>query len=99
MKVFEAVVAWVQHDLSARQECISQLMEHVRLPLMSQDYLVQRVEDEPLIKSDTHCKDFLIEAMKYHLLKAEQKAIFKTPRTFPRTPIGLPKVSLLLYNI
>jgi kelch-like protein 2/3 len=33
--------------------------------------------------------------MKYHLLKTEQKAIFKTPRTLPRTPLGLPKVNIV----
>lgn len=37
-------------------------------------------------------KDYLIEAMKYHLLKGEQKALFKSPRTKPRQPVGLPKV-------
>lgn len=68
-------------------------MENVRLPLMSQEYLVQRVEEEPLVKTNSRCKDFLIEAMKYHLLKGEQKAIFQTPRTIPRTPLGLPKVN------
>lgn len=67
-------------------------MEHVRLPLLSQEYLVQRVEEEPLLKSDLKCKDFLIEALKYHLLKGDQKISFKTPRTKPRQPVGLPKV-------
>lgn len=64
---------------------------------MAQEYLVQKVEEEPLIKTSSRCKDFLIEALKYHLLRAEQKAIFKSPRTLPRTPRGLPKVSLILY--
>ena len=41
-------------------------------------------------------KDFLIEALKYHLLKGEQKTSFKTPRTKPRQPIGLPKVLLVV---
>lgn len=95
-QVFEAVLSWVNHDFTSRQEEISQLIENVRLPLMSQDYLVQRVEEEPLIKSDSRCKDFLIEAMKYHLLKGEQKAVFQTPRTIPRTPLGLPKVMLVI---
>ncbi len=37
-------------------------------------------------------KDLLIEALKYHLLKPEQKRIYQSPRTRPRLPIGLPKV-------
>lgn len=34
--------------------------------------------------------------MKYHLLKGEQKALFKSPRTKPRQPVGLPKVCVQL---
>lgn len=95
-KVFECVVSWVHHDLEARQSQLPLLMEHVRLPLLSQDYLMQRVEEEPLLKANLQCKDFLIEAFKYHLLKGEQKLSFKTPRTKPRKPVGLPKVLLVV---
>ena len=57
-----------------------------------QEFLVQRVEEEHLVKQNSQCKDFLIEAMKYHLLKPELKLLYKTPRTKIRTPLGLPKV-------
>ena len=40
-QVFEAVIAWVNHDKDVRQEHLAQLMEHVRLPLLSREYLVQ----------------------------------------------------------
>ncbi|KAF0037230.1 hypothetical protein F2P81_010104 [Scophthalmus maximus] len=40
-KVFEAVIAWVNHDKDVRQEHLAHLMEHVRLPLLSREYLVQ----------------------------------------------------------
>lgn len=95
-KVFECVISWVQHNLENRRKHLASLMEHVRLPLLSQDYLVQRVEEEPLLKLDLKCKDYLIEALKYHLLKGESKATFKTPRTKPRQPVGLPKVLLVV---
>ena len=95
-QVFESVVAWVNHDPPNRHDYMPGLVEHVRLPLLSRDFLVQRVEDEPLIKSSSSCKDFLIEAMKYHLLPKEQRILIKNPRTRQRTPIGLPKVSLWL---
>lgn len=98
-KVFECVIAWVQHDLETRHKNLSALMEHVRLPLMSQEYLMQRVEEEPLLKTDLQCKDYLIEALKYHLLKGDTKACFKTPRTKPRQPVGLPKVSEVFVNV
>ncbi len=96
VQVFEAVVSWVNNNPINRRDYMPGLVEHVRLPLLSRDYLVQRVEDEPLIKSSSSCKDYLIEAMKYHLLPKEQRILIKNPRTRQRTPIGLPKVNILI---
>jgi len=90
---------WVRRDLVTRQQFVSELVEHVRLPLLSQEFLVQRVEEEQLIKSNSECKDYLIEAMKYHLLRPQQKLVYKTPRTKPRTPLGLPKVRLPVHPV
>ncbi|XP_074647308.1 kelch-like protein 3 [Tubulanus polymorphus] len=95
-QVFEAALSWINHDLNNKGHHIAELLEHVRLPLLSQEFLVQRVEEEPLVKSNSQCKDFLIEAMKYHLLKGDQKSLYRTPRTQPRTPVGLPKVLLVI---
>lgn len=90
------MIAWVHHDVENRQKHLASLMEHVRLPLMSQEYLVQRVEEEPLLKEDLQCKDYYIEALKFHLLKGDTKTTFRTPRTKPRQPVGLPKVLLVV---
>ena len=35
------MVAWINHNKEARLEHMPKLMEHVRLPLLSRDYLVQ----------------------------------------------------------
>lgn len=51
------------------------------------------MEGEALIKNNNTCKDFLIEALKYHLLPADQRHLIKTDRTRPRTPISIPKVA------
>jgi kelch-like protein 2/3 len=96
LQVFECVITWVQHDLDTRHKHLAALMEHVRLPLMSQEYLMQHVEEEPLLKADLQCKDYIIEALKYHLLKGDSKTTFRTPRTKPRQPVGLPKVLLVV---
>ncbi|XP_031627071.1 ring canal kelch homolog isoform X2 [Contarinia nasturtii] len=95
-KVYESVIAWIQFDKQDRRKFLPTLLEHVRLPLVSQEYLVNRVENEPLLKEDLLCKDFIIEALKYHLLKGDAKNILKTTRTIPRQPIGLPKVLLVI---
>lgn len=49
-------MSWVGGDLPNREQYLAELMEYVRLPLLSQDYLIQRVEEEPLLKQDTQCK-------------------------------------------
>jgi len=35
-------------------------MEHVRLPLASKEYLLKRVEEEPLLKNSLECMLFLL---------------------------------------
>ncbi|KAF2897552.1 hypothetical protein ILUMI_08620 [Ignelater luminosus] len=95
-KVYECVISWVQHDLEERQKHLASLMEHVRLPLMSQEYLVNYVDKEPLFERDIQCKNYIIEAFKYHVVKGDSKLCFKTPRTKPRQPVGLPKVLLVV---
>ncbi|CAB1337007.1 unnamed protein product, partial [Coregonus sp. 'balchen'] len=54
-KVFEAMVAWIKHNKEARLEHMPKLMEHVRLPLLSRDYLVQA----PKAIRSVECYDFL----------------------------------------
>ena len=49
-------MAWIQKDLDNRKEYISQLMSKVRLALLTQEYLVQRVEDDSLVKGNSDCK-------------------------------------------
>uniref|UniRef100_A0A3P9JIK8 Kelch-like family member 3 n=1 Tax=Oryzias latipes TaxID=8090 RepID=A0A3P9JIK8_ORYLA len=95
-KVFEAMITWIKHNKLDRLQYMPTLMEHVRLPLLSRDYLVQIVEEEALIKNNNTCKDFLIEAMKYHLLPADQRHLIKTDRTRPRTPVSNPKMMVVV---
>ncbi|MEJ1287831.1 kelch-like 2 Mayven [Cricetulus griseus] len=75
---------------------MARLMEHVRLPLLPREYLVQRVEEEALVKNSSACKDYLIEAMKYHLLPTEQRMLMKSVRTRLRTPMNLPKLMVVV---
>jgi len=97
-RVFESVISWIQYDPESRSKFLPILIEHVRLPLLSQEYLIQRVTTESLLKTNDACKDFIIEAMKFHLLKGDLKLQMTliSPRTKPRQPIGLPKVMLAI---
>lgn len=83
-----AVLNWLKNDLAERQKHISQLMSHVKLPLVCRDFLMSCVETEVLIRDDPHCKELLLEAMKYHLLP-EQRSSMVTKRTLERRPEGM----------
>ena len=74
-RVFEAAISWVQHQPESRRQHLPILLEHVRLPLLSKDYLIETVQEIDLMKqSDQKCKDFLLEALNYHLMSSEQKS-------------------------
>ena len=66
-KVYESVISWVKHDMENRGSVLPMLMEHVRLPLLSKDYLLKKVDSEGLFQAHPECKDFIIEALKFHL--------------------------------
>lgn len=55
-QVFECVINWTKHDEENRKVHLPLLMEHVRLPLTSKEYLLQRVDEEPLLRADLQCK-------------------------------------------
>ncbi|KHN74263.1 Ring canal kelch protein [Toxocara canis] len=42
-KVYEAVMNWTRHDLPNRKEYIPELMDHVRLALVPQEYLTDKI--------------------------------------------------------
>ncbi|CAO2596236.1 Kelch-like protein 3, partial [Lemmus lemmus] len=78
-------------SLSLDQVC--SLISSDKLTVSSEE---KTVEEEALIKNNNTCKDFLIEAMKYHLLPLDQRLLIKNPRTKPRTPVSLPKVMIVV---
>ena len=50
------VVLWVKKDLDIREEYMADLMVKVRLPLMTPQYLADRVAQEELIKTSLKCR-------------------------------------------
>ena len=57
--------------------------------------ILQKVDGESLFESQPKCKDFIIEALKFHLASGDANKLASfgnSARTKPRQPIGLPKV-------
>ena len=102
-RVYEAVLAWVNHKPETRKKNLPELMENVRLPLLSKDYLIERVKAEPLMEEFSQCKDYIIEALTYHLTLGDKErinpaslAMLNSIRTKIRQPVGRPKVMLAI---
>ncbi|KAF0696780.1 ring canal kelch, partial [Aphis craccivora] len=77
----------------SRKDFLPELMEHVRLPLISKQFLLEKVVDEPLLKSSLKCNGFIIKALQYHL---QPSTVSQTIRSTPRYSIGFHKVILML---
>ena len=91
-RVYECVISWIRYDPNMRDPYIAELLEHVRLPFLSKEYITQKVDKEPLLEGNIVCKNLIIEALTYHLLPNDTKSA----RTIPRKPVGLPKILLVI---
>ncbi|KAH8864067.1 Kelch-like protein 2 [Schistosoma japonicum] len=95
-QVFEAVLRWIAYDPCERQSEAQNLCSYVRFALLPRDYLVRLSQSDTFLSVNPWCKDYLIEALSYHLLPWDQKLRMTSERTKPRTPIGLPKILLVI---
>ena len=88
-EVYDAVLDWISHDTENRKSEAAKLMEHVRLPLLSRQCLVNEVIPNPIVKDNG--SHLLVEALTYQLMPEERWKITST-RTCPRRPPGLSEV-------
>ncbi|XP_065069986.1 kelch-like protein 20 isoform X2 [Rhopilema esculentum] len=95
-RVFEAVLAWVKYDTTNREEFVSELFEHVRFPLLSAEFLLERVAPEDIMRENESCYKLLIEAAKLLFLPPRGRTLTQSPRETPRKPAA---VQQILYAI
>ncbi|KAL4705327.1 hypothetical protein ACJJTC_019013 [Scirpophaga incertulas] len=84
-QTFQAVMSWVKYNVAERRQHLAQVLQHVRLPLLSPKFLVGTVSSELLVRSDDACRDLLDEAKNY-LLLPQERPLMQGPRTRPRRP-------------
>lgn len=84
-QVYSAVMCWVKFNISDRRHLLSQILQHVRMPLLNPKFLVGTVGSDLLIKSDEACRDLVDEAKNY-LLLPQERLLMQGPRTRPRKP-------------
>ena len=73
--VFEAVIQWVKHNRNDRETHLAELIRHIRYELLSSNYVLKHVAEEEILKSNPDCKDFIIQALKYHLMSPSERAV------------------------
>ncbi|XP_067000463.1 kelch-like protein 5 isoform X2 [Anabrus simplex] len=81
--IFQALMAWVNHDLPGRKKDISTLLSLVKLPLLSPSFIADHIETNPLFREERLCQELIMEALKYHLLP-ERRPMLQSARTRPR---------------
>ncbi|XP_025203650.1 kelch-like protein 2 [Melanaphis sacchari] len=96
-KVYECVINWVKHELGCRYDSLPRLIKHVRLPLVSLEYITKKVVEEPLFKNIPKCKDYINEALNFHKLKTQQIIII--PQTIHCTPRLSGYKVILMFNL
>ena len=84
-QVYNATMKWIRYNIPERKGKIAEVLQHVRLPLVSARFLVGVVSADLLIKNDESCRDLVDEAKNY-LLLPEQRLLMQGPRTRPRQP-------------
>lgn len=90
-QVYEASMAWLKHEKERESRYLADLMDCVRMPLMSATYLSREVKNEKLVMENYEGRGLLIAAMDHHLQKhymrsnthASVKSISTTPRRCP----------------
>ena len=81
--VFLAVMRWIKQDVEDRSSHLPSLLVRVRLPLLTPQFLADKVAAEELIRSSHQCRDLLDEARDYHLMP-ERRPLLKSFKFKPR---------------
>ncbi|XP_038214044.1 kelch-like protein 5 isoform X2 [Zerene cesonia] len=80
--VFESMLLWVNHDIVNREKYLPNLLKLIKLPLLSSEYLIDKVEQA--CGNVAECQPLIMEAVKWHLLP-ERRSLLFSHRTRPRT--------------
>ncbi|KTG38114.1 hypothetical protein cypCar_00004204 [Cyprinus carpio] len=83
--LFHAAIRWLQHDAS-RRAAASEVLCHVRFPLMQSYELVDCVQTVDIMVEDVQCRHFLLEAFNYQILPFRQHEM-QSPRTSIRSDV------------
>uniref|UniRef100_A0A1A9WXW3 BACK domain-containing protein n=1 Tax=Glossina brevipalpis TaxID=37001 RepID=A0A1A9WXW3_9MUSC len=70
--VYKAAINWLKHDVEERKVHLPELLNHIRLPLISTQFLRSHVAAEPLLTQDLKCYKLLADALFEKLMPVEE---------------------------
>lgn len=80
--IFIACMRWIKWN-ECRLKYLPEVLATVRLPLLTPQFLADRVATEDLIRTSHKCRDLLDEARDFHLMP-ERRGLVQSFRTRPR---------------
>ena len=83
--LYEALLAWRSHDDARHCEAFDTLLEHVRLPSLGLDYLVDNVMHAPEVVASARAQKLVKDAIAYLSLPS-RRATLSSPSLQPRGP-------------
>ncbi|XP_021962419.2 kelch-like protein 18 isoform X3 [Folsomia candida] len=82
-QVFNVMIKWVKKDTQIRCIHLPELLQCVRMPLLTPQFITDYVASEILVRSSHPCRDLIDEARDYFLIP-ERRPLSKTFRIRPR---------------
>ncbi|KFD66572.1 hypothetical protein M514_01569 [Trichuris suis] len=82
--VFDAITAWLAHDLPERKVHFEFLLSALRMPLLTPNFIADRIENHPLLSENQQCYQFILEAYRFHLIPEQRHLVRLIKRGRPR---------------
>lgn len=94
--MFDSLVRWIEYDRKERGIQFAKILQHVRLPLLPANVLMDHVECQQLVQRSPTAKEMVLEALKFNSAHDNRKKTLSSPRTLPRTCSTLVNVILFV---
>ncbi|XP_072018224.1 kelch-like protein 24 [Amphiura filiformis] len=94
--VFEAVMAWVKHDIEVRRCDLLEIVSHVRFALISPYYIHDVIGRDRLIAHNKSCQHLIDSALQYHVLRDRRQDLDLT-KINTNTRKGMPVKDLFVF--
>eukprot|EP00794_Sanderia_malayensis_P006594 gene6594-7339_t len=78
-EVYAAMVGWVKRDEKQRGKYLAQLLQCLRVPLLTRKFLIDILAKEEMVMVNPDCRKFLLQALDYHLVpeRREQNQVMQ----------------------